>query len=257
MSMHSYESVNRVLPTTYPNNYSFHVLLLPHLELKSLYDKFNFLVNAMDYRGPLDRQRVSIFECPSDGSCAMAGQLMAATNYHGNWGAGAQRYGNDGVFSYSNEHAGFTPYLRLSAITDGLSETAMLSEVAASDNSRNPLRIFWDVTPAMRKRDQFEQFVAECRDAPRALADIKQPLQAPRGRPWLQLGANWTIYNHALTPNQASCTNGGSFLSGTYTSRSYHPGVVNLALADGSVRCINDAISLSAWRVLGSRAGDP
>ena len=39
------------------------------------------------------------------------------------------------------------------------------------------------------------------------------------------------------------------------TSRSYHPGVVNTLLGDGSVRTIADSISQKTWRALGTRAG--
>jgi prepilin-type N-terminal cleavage/methylation domain-containing protein/prepilin-type processing-associated H-X9-DG protein len=39
------------------------------------------------------------------------------------------------------------------------------------------------------------------------------------------------------------------------TSRSYHPGQVNLLLGDGSVRGASDNIDLVTWRALGSRAG--
>jgi uncharacterized protein DUF1559 len=257
MALHAYESVNRVLPNTAPNNYSFHVFLLPYLEQKALFDEFDFSLNALQYLGPLSYRRVQVFECPSDGSCARAGQLMAVTNYHGNWGSGAQRYGNNGIFSYSNDHAGFVLFLPLAAITDGLSQTAMLAEVTASDNSRHPLRILWNIETPMRRPEQFEQFATACRDAPRLSSAAEQLLQSPRGRPWLQLGTNWTIYNHVLTPNQASYTNGGSFLSGVYTSRSCHPGIVNVSLADGSVQSVSDSIDITAWRALGSSAGDP
>ena len=39
------------------------------------------------------------------------------------------------------------------------------------------------------------------------------------------------------------------------TSRSYHAGSVNVTLADGSVKSINNSIDLNVWRALGSRAG--
>ena len=39
------------------------------------------------------------------------------------------------------------------------------------------------------------------------------------------------------------------------TSRSYHPGIVNVVLMDGSVRSIEETIDLRAWRALGTRAG--
>ena len=39
------------------------------------------------------------------------------------------------------------------------------------------------------------------------------------------------------------------------TSRSYHPGVVNACLMDGSVRSISETIELTVWRALGTRQG--
>lgn len=39
------------------------------------------------------------------------------------------------------------------------------------------------------------------------------------------------------------------------TSRSYHRGIVNALMMDGSVRGINDDIQLSVWRAAGTRAG--
>ncbi len=39
------------------------------------------------------------------------------------------------------------------------------------------------------------------------------------------------------------------------TSRSYHSGVVNVVLLDGSVRAIPNTIDLTTWRALGTRSG--
>lgn len=39
------------------------------------------------------------------------------------------------------------------------------------------------------------------------------------------------------------------------TSRSYHPGLVNVTLMDGSVRTMSSTIDLRTWRGLGTRAG--
>ncbi|MBN2292316.1 MAG: DUF1559 domain-containing protein, partial [Pirellulales bacterium] len=39
------------------------------------------------------------------------------------------------------------------------------------------------------------------------------------------------------------------------TSRSYHPGGVNAALADGSVRFVVDDVALDLWQALGSING--
>ncbi len=39
------------------------------------------------------------------------------------------------------------------------------------------------------------------------------------------------------------------------TSRSYHSGIVNILLFDGSVQSISENIDLSIWHVLGTRSG--
>ena len=39
------------------------------------------------------------------------------------------------------------------------------------------------------------------------------------------------------------------------TSRSYHTGVVNVLLMDGSVRTVGNAVDLTTWRSLGTRSG--
>ena len=39
------------------------------------------------------------------------------------------------------------------------------------------------------------------------------------------------------------------------TSRSYHPGVANVLLMDGSVRSVANDIAQSVWRALGTRSG--
>ena len=39
------------------------------------------------------------------------------------------------------------------------------------------------------------------------------------------------------------------------TSRSYHTGLVQVALLDGSVRSVSDSVDLTVWRSVGTRAG--
>jgi len=53
---------------------------------------------------------------------------------------------------------------------------------------------------------------------------------------------------------------GKSLTQPTYaavTARSYHPGIVNVALMDGSVRSVSDTIDLRVWRALGTRQAVP
>ena len=39
------------------------------------------------------------------------------------------------------------------------------------------------------------------------------------------------------------------------TAGSYHIGIVNVFIMDGSVRSMSDGINLTVWRSLGTRAG--
>lgn len=62
-----------------------------------------------------------------------------------------------------------------------------------------------------------------------------------------------------LTPNHRSpdCSpwGGHAIGYGFFTPRSEHPGGVNVALADGSVRFIKDSIQDTVWYALGTRGG--
>jgi prepilin-type N-terminal cleavage/methylation domain-containing protein len=55
-----------------------------------------------------------------------------------------------------------------------------------------------------------------------------------------------------------SMRDGESITLPTYAvviSRSYHPGIVNILLMDGSSRAVSENINLTIWRALGTRAG--
>jgi len=47
----------------------------------------------------------------------------------------------------------------------------------------------------------------------------------------------------------------GSLDRGHFAARSYHPGGLNVARADGSVTFVHDSIAPGVWRALGTRGG--
>jgi prepilin-type processing-associated H-X9-DG protein len=70
----------------------------------------------------------------------------------------------------------------------------------------------------------------------------------------------WGAYNHSVPPNNVQCvasndpnTEAWGSLPDAIPPSSNHPGGVNVAMSDGSVRFIKDSTSLQAWWALGSR----
>jgi prepilin-type processing-associated H-X9-DG protein len=51
------------------------------------------------------------------------------------------------------------------------------------------------------------------------------------------------------------CGDDSTFTMAHVAARSYHPGGVNLAMADGSVRFISENVNFVTWQALGTRSG--
>ncbi len=56
-------------------------------------------------------------------------------------------------------------------------------------------------------------------------------------------------------PPNPPCVASGAALTDVYAARSRHPGGVNVALADGSVRFVKDSVALPVWRALSTTRG--
>jgi prepilin-type processing-associated H-X9-DG protein len=59
--------------------------------------------------------------------------------------------------------------------------------------------------------------------------------------------------DYVSLPESNSLASGYTFAA--VTSRSYHGGLVNVLLMDGSVRSVTDDIAAQTWQSLGTRAG--
>jgi len=85
-----------------------------------------------------------------------------------------------------------------------------------------------------------------------------------RGTSWqisLPYYANYGMYNHVSSPNSRQCSNialdqVGLDVYGTSPATSFHPGGVNMGMADGSVRFIREQINLNPFWAIGTRAGN-
>jgi prepilin-type N-terminal cleavage/methylation domain-containing protein/prepilin-type processing-associated H-X9-DG protein len=167
-------------------------------------------------------------------------------------------------------------------VTDGTSNTALWSEgvsgsnlpIQAGSGKLNEHRTFF-VTPGTQQNPTnmpigsqiaVTQFLAQCNSIP---SGTTGNITTPRGINW-QVShpyfANYGMYNHVSAPNSRSCSNVPFFtpqsgligldVYGSSPATSFHPGGVNVTMADGSVKFIKDTINLYTWWALGTRSGN-
>ncbi len=152
--------------------------------------------------------------------------------------------------------------VRLASITDGTSNTACLSESLINDgtgNSRDPRRNL-NYTNAALVQQANVSALAVVQDARAGVLNWQEWSQY-KGLSWSYTdGWERHVYAHVLPPNMPvlhvyntvtfQCQEGDSAMNPT----SNHPGGVNMALMDGSVRFVKDSVGLQAWWALGTRA---
>jgi prepilin-type processing-associated H-X9-DG protein len=231
---------------------------------------------------------ISTYVCPSESITqwpAPPGDPFAPQSYAGNLGAPGPISHNSGIIVPAQElfqpplwawNNGNNAYFGVQAVTDGTSNTVMISEKLwglsnsppvprASNNFKRTIYL-----PAM----DLPSSVIDTGSAVTALAFIRSCQAVPGNQldfPGASNGNDfaWAIsapffttsnsYVHFLTPNQLSCTYatdpsggyGGAW--GAITATSNHPGGVNIGMADGSVRFVKDSIALNTWWALGTR----
>jgi len=285
LAMHNYHDVHLVLPFGKGASYagapvyarwSAHALVLPFMEQVNLQSAIDFssppetpgmggVINFMPaYQTPTrvnsvqSRVRVNGFLCPSD--ISPVGDWPGQNNYCGNQGSwlcdrGDSPAGANDV-SPGETQPGifyFLSRVRLADVIDGTSNTSMFSEKLRGAGSPMP-RTDLFVIPNQTSLDSTYQ---TCRTLDTTTAT---PLTSKWGWSWV-MGENCcTLYNHVATPNTTSCAGfpfPGSMtnMSMCVTANSYHPGGVNMALVDGSVRFCPSTVDLLVWRAIGTRAG--
>jgi prepilin-type N-terminal cleavage/methylation domain-containing protein len=241
--------------------------LLPYLEQGNKANTFDWTqdINGAPTNAAARSQDIKVYLCPSDSGTgrfftglanAQGSEPTGRNNYMPNMGNRANFADTDsGVRIRANGIFFRNSAVRMAEITDGTSNTAIFSEcqrgpVTAPSASQDLLVSTaidagtWDGSPNV---DTVRPSACETR----SLATAKY-----RGGQYYRGGVIWTgFYNHTLTPNfrGRDCYRDGGFDSGHYAARSFHPGSVNMASCDGSVRAITDGIDLAAWRAAGSR----
>jgi prepilin-type N-terminal cleavage/methylation domain-containing protein/prepilin-type processing-associated H-X9-DG protein len=294
LATHNYDGSWNVLPSqclylaptcTVGWTHSWTVQLLPGLEQNVVFNAQNF-----DY-GP-DRPensttssiQLSVLLCPSDGA-AEPDPPNQPLNYHGNLGGPGVLRNWMGIVVPAYTRCPFPPYqlwwgpdsnlgvIRIAAISDGLSNTALFSEkligggttttiAVASPNAKRGLFPTVPATPNTGNLGQTLEFLNACRSLPGSATDAAD--QFPSGARW-----SWSfpwhisndVYTHYNTPNGLSCRStatandnvDGGGQTGIITATSNHPGGVNVCFADGSVKFVKDSIDTRTWWALGTR----
>ena len=270
LALHNYESTCRAFPpaaryapTQTFDSWSAHALILPYLEQENLQNLINFY-ESPDLQPNVGKVRVAIFMCPSDIKDELVvnddGEhwpLSYALN-QGTWFIydPANLKGGDGAFAVN------TPF-RISSFRDGLSNTLGLAEVKAS-------------TAFLREGGNPNVPSAPVPTSPAQVITYGGWLDPDGGHTqWIDGNVAQTGFTTVFTPNTAvpfTDVDGTSYESINFitvtensmpntltyaavTSRSYHPGVVNVSFMDGSVRTVGNDIALDVWRALGTRSG--
>jgi prepilin-type N-terminal cleavage/methylation domain-containing protein/prepilin-type processing-associated H-X9-DG protein len=149
--------------------------------------------------------------------------------------------------------------VEMRAFTDGTSHTLLVAEVKG-----------W--TPYFR--DQAHSDATPPAD-PAQICSLGGSFKTDSGHTeWVDGRVHQSGFTATFTPNTSvECIQGGqsydvdwtSQREGTtdtgitysaVTSRSYHPGVVNVAMVDGSIHTMASEIDLSVWRAMATRAGN-
>lgn len=200
------------------------------------------LGNAVDQNNlPASRLWVSLFICPSDpvGNVRQPESLggRAPTNYVGNQGSDPSFTSGDGIF-YRNSN------IRFGDIADGSSQTFLIGETLRGDYNLGTLR---DNYVGIRN-------VSDARNI--ATCQTLMPNFSDRGGAWIGGQALNSTFVTSRPPNNRliDCW-GPSFGFTSFSVRSFHPGGVNMALGDGSVRFVSSNVNAVVFMTMGSRAG--
>jgi prepilin-type N-terminal cleavage/methylation domain-containing protein/prepilin-type processing-associated H-X9-DG protein len=247
-------------PPAVGNSFGPMVALLPFYELSSLFNAWNSHVPVRDENATVTGTGLSILWCPSDGSINGLRWVsdpgygynnlplpFTYSDYRGNWGywtgqpvgrddagtadtphriAAIQQfngvfvtngYGSAGELAAPFRRGATRAPVRLAAITDGTSNTACFSELAHGLLSKTdyiPGSFYdWGVWTSGNLGDTCYSHY-------------------------------WPINPQRRTSNNTDIDQAGAFVNG---ASSFHPGGLNLAMVDGSVRFIKDSIDTWAF----------
>jgi prepilin-type N-terminal cleavage/methylation domain-containing protein len=251
LAMHGHHDVAGALPAGNQSNPRrvWAVLVWPYVEQGAFYVQFDQTKHFYEVPNTITNttngiyaKTAPLYYCPSDRAGALwqgDPYWRARASYVINWGNQAVPYNAGdaaqspalgvGPFGYTdNVSSGSPRKVKLTDITDGTSNTLLMSEVimAATDTD-------FDIRGDFLNDDRpCTQFMT---------------INTPNS------GTDITPYclNNGVNPPCSTAGSGNSYKS----ARSKHTGGVNTLLGDGSVRFFQNSITSSSWRAMGSMNG--
>lgn len=268
LALHNYESTYQMFPQagSYPigatgDSFSYSAVILPFVEQENLKNLINFSA-SYSTQPAVTQFRVPIYLCPSEIKDRPRPD-GAITHYPINYGANMGTwFVYDPATQQSGDGAIVVNRNRTTAdFTDGLSNTIGVAEVKA-------------YTPYLRDGGNPNGLAVPAPTDPNTIAGYGGSFKTDSGHTeWVDGRVHQAGFTTTFPPNfKVPYTNSGieydidfnssregKSTTGTcyaaVTSRSYHPGGVNVLLMDGSVRFVRSTISLTTWRALGTPAG--
>jgi prepilin-type N-terminal cleavage/methylation domain-containing protein len=275
LAMHNYLDTHRCFPPNGVSNvtsttWSAQAFLLPFLEGGNLYSKINFNVGYghPDNVSPVNvaATRIAVLVCPSDSNDR---QRLSSSGQPEHWplsyGVGRGIYLTHRTNFTADGGAAFAynKGMRDRDFTDGMSNTVGMSEVKCftprfHDNCNLPSTVTFTPTTLAGLLGttgwSAENGHTEWVSGNTIHSGFTTTFTPNTKVPHTVGGVTYDI--DATSKREAS---GSSVCDGitTYavvTSRSYHTGIVNSLLMDGSSRSIGSNIDLTAWQNLGQRS---
>jgi prepilin-type N-terminal cleavage/methylation domain-containing protein/prepilin-type processing-associated H-X9-DG protein len=274
LASHGYHDANGFLPppsTRAPADASLQLLLLPYVEQQPAFDSFKMttsvVTDPINYTGRI--VQVPVYLCPADPSVGayvdsggsvppgVTPATVGRLNYYGNAGTHGWWFEVNGSVSKPVDRAGvfgIGVQVKLLDVTDGTSNTAMFAEIR---RGARPGSDRFDVTVVPQPQWGLGSAATNPNNITRSSAcDKTSPANNDTGLRYYRGFPTAVLYTHTVPPNSKDrdCIDqlGTQF---HLAARSAHPGGLNVALADGSVRFIRDTIAFATWQALGTRAG--
>jgi prepilin-type N-terminal cleavage/methylation domain-containing protein/prepilin-type processing-associated H-X9-DG protein len=271
LALHNYEGSFKHFPPagvypvkqTSPDTYSIHARILPYIEQSNLYKLVDLKAPAIS-QPDVVMQRIATYLCPSeinDHARTDSTPVRYPLSYGANVGTWfvldpSTGQGGDGAIPMNRA-------LRVADFTDGVSNTVGFAEVKA-------------YTSYLLGTGLPSTLNAPPPASPAELLALGGSLKANVAHTgWTEGQTFQTGVTFVFTPNTrviytdssgnkydvdyVSNRDGSSATKLSYdamTARSYHPGVVNVLLMDGSVRIVANEITLNTWRALATRSGN-